>query len=181
MDWFTNSLKTIKEQSPYYNLAFAIVCCFILLLPIFFSTATLDKIPEIIAWRQKYMPYISIVFVILCVFGGGQVIKKVADVIKRKKQLSKLRKEKQSLLSQLDTLYKQSQEQFKTQESCIQWSNKVAPLLQFNSQYYANFLSSSHRINIKGISGIMAKSLVNIMKSQLEMAIEELKNDLENT
>lgn len=68
MDWFTSFLKTsflktIKEQSPYYNMTFAIVSFFILFSPIFFSTAALDKIPEITTWRQKYLPYISIGFV----------------------------------------------------------------------------------------------------------------------
>lgn len=181
MDWFTNFLKTIKEQSPYYNMAFAIVFFFILFLPIFFSTAALDKIPEFITWRQKYLPYISIVFVVFCVFGGGQLIKKIVNFIRRKKELSKLMKEKQSLLLKLTTLYNQSQKQFKTRDACIQWSNMVAPLLQFNNQYYSNFLASSHQINIKGLSGTLATSLINIMKSQLEMAIEELKNDLKTT
>lgn len=181
MDWLTSYLKTIRQQSPYYNMVFAIICVFILFLPVFFSLETLEKIPEIIAWRQKYLPYIAVLFVVFFVFGGGQFIKKLVHFIRVKKELSKLIKEKQSLLFKLETLFNQSQKQFKTQEGCIQWSNKVAPLLQFNNQYYSNFLASSHRINIKGISANLGTTLLNTMKSQIEMAIEELKNDLKTT
>lgn len=69
---------------------------------------------------------------------------------------------------------------FKSQDDCIKWSNLVAPLLRFNEQYYANFIANSHRINNIGISGRTAGSLVNTMKSQVEMAITELENELNN-
>lgn len=178
MDWFINFLKGIREQSPYYNMTFAVVSFFVLFLPIFFSVSTLEKIPEIIVWRQKYLPYIAIAFVVFFVFGGGQFIKRVVDYKREKKELLKLKKEKQSLLSKLEDLYTQSQEKFKDQYDCIQWSNKVAPLLKFNNQYYTNFVANAHHTNIEGLSGTHYKSCVNQMKSQVKMAIEELKNDL---
>ena len=56
--------------------------------------------------------------------------------------------------------------------------DKVAPLLQFDSQYYANFCANSHHINIKGLSANHHTSCLNQMKSQVEMAIQELKNEL---
>ena len=176
MDWLTGILKMIREQSPYYNMVFAIICVPILFLPVFFSLETLKKIPEIIAWREKYLPYIAIVFVIFFVIGGGQFIKKIADHFKRRNEL----KQKSYLLSKLQNLYDHPglKDGFKSQDECIQWANMTAPLLQFDTQYYSNFLASSHRINIKGISANLATSLLNTMKSQIQMAIEELKNDL---
>jgi len=182
MNWL-DFLKTIKEQSPYYNMTFAIVSFFFLFLPIFFGTETLQKIPEIIAWRQKYLPYILIVFIVFSVFGGGQFISKMVNFVKKKKEALKLLEEKQSLHFNLQKLNNHNglKNGFKSQDECIQWSNMVAPLLQFNSQYYSNFVASSHRINIKGISADLATSLLNTMKSQIQMAIEELKNYLEST
>jgi len=43
MDWYSGFLKTIKRQSLYYNIAFAIVSIFLLFLPLFLSTKNLEK------------------------------------------------------------------------------------------------------------------------------------------
>ena len=184
MDWFTGFLRTIKEQSPYYNMIFAIVCLSILFLPVFFPKVSED-IPEIIAWRKKYLPYIGICFVVFFVFGGGQFVKKIVDNAKVRKAESRIRRERIALLSRLENLYNQdevSEGRFKRQDDCIEWANKTAPLLRFNTQYYSNFLANTHRINIRGLSGNLYKSCVSQMVSQLRMAIEELKSDLnENT
>ena len=85
-------------------------------------------------------------------------------------------KSKKKLLKDLTELYEIETvtSGFKSQQDCIKWSNSVAPLLKFNEQYYANFMTSSHTINNEGIRGDLPASLFNTMKSQVEMAIAEL-------
>ena len=89
-------------------------------------------------------------------------------------------KSKKKLLKDLTELYEIETvtSGFKSQQDCIKWSNSVAPLLKFNEQYYANFMTSSHTINNEGIRGNLPASLFNTMKSQVEMAIAELENEL---
>lgn len=88
---------------------------------------------------------------------------------------------KQQLLKRLEELYNErdAQENFPTRESCISWSNKVAPLLKFNNKYYENFTHNSFLINLK-LSGDAIQSAIRVVKSQVEMAIEELKAEIEN-
>lgn len=67
---------------------------------------------------------------------------------------------------------------FKSQQAAISWANKVAPLLQFNQQYYVNFMQNAHNLNLNLSSYTIIPSL-NVMKSQIEMAIEELRLKIE--
>lgn len=81
------------------------------------------------------------------------------------------------LLQKLKTLseMKEVKEGFPSQQACIDWANKVAPLLKFNQQYYVNFIQNAHKMNLN----LTAYALVpafNIMVSQLQMAINELEN-----
>jgi hypothetical protein len=64
---------------------------------------------------------------------------------------------------------------FDSQDAAISWSNKVAPLLKLvDPQYYINFVQNSHKLNLN-LSSYSLIPALNIMKSQIEMAIEELK------
>lgn len=179
MNW-SDFLKTIKEQSPYYNITFAVASLFFLFLPIFLGDETLKRIPEIVAWRHKYLPYILIASVLLSVFGGGQLIKKVAHSVRRKKERTKTRKERQSLLRKLEALHDEKNKKggFADRKDCLNWTNRVAPLLKFNQLYYSVFIESAHRIDIVGLSADMIDSMLNHMDSQIQMAIEEIKNDI---
>ena len=87
---------------------------------------------------------------------------------------------KKALLKKLEELYglKEVKDGFPTQQDCLDWSNKVAPLLKFNKQYYANFATNAHKMNLP-LSSFTLESAFNIMVSQLQMAIEELKNDID--
>jgi len=67
---------------------------------------------------------------------------------------------------------------FKSREDCLSWVNKVAPLLKFNEQYYANFVEYSHRLNLD-LSGTGLAQALRIARSQVQMAIEELKLRIE--
>ena len=104
----------------------------------------------------------------LFIWGMNKYIKQKETESKRK-LLKKLTK-----LFEIDELANG----FKSQNECIKWSNMVAPLLRFNEQYYVNFMTNSHQINVFGLSSRRSGALVNTMKSQLEMAIKELENDL---
>ena len=70
-------------------------------------------------------------------------------------------------------------EGFPSQQACINWANKVAPLLKFNQQYYINFLQNAHKLNLPLSSSILGPAF-KVMVSQLQMAIEELKMDIEH-
>jgi hypothetical protein len=83
---------------------------------------------------------------------------------------------KKLLLKKLEELFtmKEVKSGFKLREDCLDWINKVAPLLKFNEQYYLNFLEYSHRLNLR-LSGSGLADAFRICKSQIQMAIEELK------
>lgn len=88
--------------------------------------------------------------------------------------------DKRILLKKLEDLFQKKEitEGFKSQQDAISWSNKAAPLLKFNQQYYINFIQNAHNLNLNLSSYTIIPSL-NIMKSQIEMAIEELKLNIE--
>jgi len=67
---------------------------------------------------------------------------------------------------------------FNSQQDAVSWANRVAPLLAFNQQYYLNFIQYSHKLNLR-LSSYTITPVWNIMKSQVEMAIEELKLKIE--
>ncbi|MDD5129721.1 MAG: hypothetical protein PHS66_01520 [Candidatus Omnitrophica bacterium] len=85
------------------------------------------------------------------------------------------------ILKKLQDLYniEEVEKGFPSQQACIDWSNKVAPLLKFNEQYYYNFIQNAHKINLP-LSSYTLKPAFNIMKSQVQMAIEELKLEKES-
>ena len=62
---------------------------------------------------------------------------------------------------------------FKSQRDCLDWANKVAPLLTFNPQYHGNFLSAAHTLNFP-VSAQTTQPAFSIMRNQMQMAIEEL-------
>jgi hypothetical protein len=84
--------------------------------------------------------------------------------------------DKNKILQKLESLYniKEVKEGFSSQQACIEWANRVAPLLQFNKQYYYNFLQNAHKINLPLSSYTLGPAL-KVMISQVQMAIEELK------
>jgi hypothetical protein len=89
--------------------------------------------------------------------------------------------DKKQILRRLLDLFeiKELKEGFESQDEAIGWSNKVAPLLKFvDLQYYENFVMNSHKLNL-GLSSHSLIPALNIMKSQMEMAIEELKIRIE--
>ena len=81
---------------------------------------------------------------------------------------------KKKLLEKLKTLYEEAREGFPSQQGCIEWANKVTPLLKFNEQYYVNFLANSQKMNYP-LSSVTLLPAFRVMLSQVEMAIEELK------
>jgi len=88
---------------------------------------------------------------------------------------------KNKILEKLEALYNlgKVKKGFASQKDCIDWGNKVAPLLKFNHQYYNNFLLNLHKMNLP-LSSFTLEPAFNLMASQIQMAIEELKIDLEH-
>ncbi len=84
--------------------------------------------------------------------------------------------DKRIVLEKLENLYNQEEvsKGWPSQQACIEWGNRVAPLLKFNQQYYLNFIQNAHRLNLN-LSSYSIIPALNIMKSQMQMAIEELK------
>jgi hypothetical protein len=85
--------------------------------------------------------------------------------------------DKKELLKRLTSLFNITELKygFKSQQDAISWSNRVAPLLRLvNAQYYNNFIQNSHILNLN-LSSFTLEPAFNIMKSQIEMAIEDLK------
>ena len=87
---------------------------------------------------------------------------------------------KKELLNKLQKLHKMKEVKsgFPSREACLEWSNKVAPLLKFNDQYYINFLINAHKL-ILNLSSYSIEPAFRTMVNQLQMAIEELKSPLE--
>jgi len=81
-------------------------------------------------------------------------------------------------LAMLKSLDRKINEPFKSQDDCINWANKVAPFLQFNSQYYETFLYHSNIINTPSLSGTTYGMSVKQMISTLKQAIIELEHNL---
>jgi len=87
---------------------------------------------------------------------------------------------KKKLLQKFKALFemKEVKDGFPSQQACIDWANKVGPLLKFNQQYYINFMQNAHKMNLK-LSSYTLVPAFNIMVSQLQMAINELENEEE--
>ncbi len=64
---------------------------------------------------------------------------------------------------------------FKSQDECLSWIAKVAPLLKFNDQYYKVFYEESIYLSDSRLSAGLLGSKLKRMINQVEMAIEELK------
>jgi len=85
--------------------------------------------------------------------------------------------DKKELLKRLENLFniKELKNGFNSQHEAMSWSNKVAPLLKrVDNQLYVNFIQNSHKFNLP-LSSYTLEPALNIMISQLEMAIEEIK------
>lgn len=89
--------------------------------------------------------------------------------------------EKKTLLAKLEELYnkKEVKDGFPTADALIDWTNKVAPLLKFNKQYHNNFVLYAHKFHLP-LSSFTLEPAFRIMTSQVSMAIEELRIEIES-
>jgi len=170
MGWF-GKLIDFAKQKPIVVFWFFI--CSTLLL---FTPNNYLKIIHLDGLANNIAPVLGLIFLLSGILASIHMFNSGKQYFQKRQELNK----KRHILAQLEKLYSINEVKsgFKSQQDCISWSNKVAPFLNFNEQYYLNFLQSSHRLNIKNISGDLATSLFSTMTSQVEMAIEELKNDL---
>ena len=169
-DWYDKLIDFAKQK---ISVVFWFFICSVILL---FSPDKFLKLIYLDIIVNYIGPIIGFIFIAsgilllinLFIWGKNKYIKQKETESKRK------------LLEELTELFEIDEltNGFNSQNECIRWSNMVAPLLRFNEQYYANFISNSHQINVIGLSARRFGALVNIMKSQLEMAITELENEL---
>jgi len=88
--------------------------------------------------------------------------------------------DKKEVLAKLVSLYEQKEVILKSsQEEFMSWCCKFPALLKFNRIYYLTFLDKYNRL-LAGVSSSLSKALLRMMFSQVEMAIEELKNEIDN-
>ncbi len=87
--------------------------------------------------------------------------------------------DKRVLLQKLEQLQVASINSFKYQSEIVSWANKIAPVLErISLQYYANFIGQAPKFSLSLSSDTLLPAF-NIMHSQVEMAIEELKLSVE--
>lgn len=88
--------------------------------------------------------------------------------------------DKKILLQKLEKLFEMMGKfESKSNDEIVTWANQVAPILKLiNKQYYANFIGYAHRFNLN-LSIYTLKPSFNVMRSQVQMAIEELKLSIE--
>lgn len=82
------------------------------------------------------------------------------------------------LFAALKSLDRAVDASFDSQQDCIGWSNRVAPLLSFNRRYQKAFLEYAHIINVPTLSAMTYGNAVSHMVSILKQAIVELENGL---
>ena len=82
------------------------------------------------------------------------------------------------ILAQLRLLARAHGDGFKSQNECIDWANKVAPLLRFNNDHYITFLNHTGLINTVGLSANTHGTALNHMLSTVQQAIAELESDM---
>jgi hypothetical protein len=63
---------------------------------------------------------------------------------------------------------------FPDKDSALNWANQVAPLLQFNQEYYINFIAPLHELHAN-ISAYSIEPRWRLMISQIDRAIADLK------
>lgn len=87
---------------------------------------------------------------------------------------------KQEIIEQLNPLLsiEELEAGFESQQDCIRWANKVAPLLKFDTKHYDDFQDRLRQINIIGLSQQLQGSNLNIMISTARQALVELENDI---
>jgi len=84
--------------------------------------------------------------------------------------------EERVILEKLEVLLEDSitKSGYDTMDNLLNWSNKVTPLLQFNPQLQSKFLSYQELAVLSRLK-TQTRQAFQIMKSQVGMAIEELK------
>ena len=153
------------------------------ILPIFISTAILLFSPpefQQFIYADVLLSYFGFVVGTLCLVSGvllfTNMIIWIINYIKQKGEY----KRKNEILIKLEESYDRNQaiEGFNTKEECLAWSTRIAPLLKFNEQYHQAFVSSLDDLCIHFHDINTSATIFHRMINQVEMAIEDLKNEL---
>lgn len=89
--------------------------------------------------------------------------------------------DKRERLARLEELFRipEVTSGFPSKQAGLSWANRVAPLLNFNLQYHEPFLHYLQVVSLN-VSNYTAAPAFRNMLNQVEMAIEELKHDVES-
>lgn len=170
LSWY-DKLIDFAEQKSSIVVWFFLCSAVLLFTPkSYLKVLHLNDLPEYIESILGFIFLISCILIIIhIVIWGKSKYAHHTNVMKTKKVLLKLKN--LSSAEELEAAYK-------SHDAIISWTNRVSPLLKFNEQYYVNFAENAHKINIQGLSVQLYESCWNIMKSQVETAIVELKNEV---
>lgn len=85
--------------------------------------------------------------------------------------------DKKRTLEQLEELLREPglTKGFPSQEACLHWASKVAPLLKFGPTYHGAFLAHFERLTVPLSADLLGASL-RIMTAQAQMAANELRS-----
>lgn len=170
LSWYDKLIDFAKQKSSIVVWFFLCSAALLFTPNDYLKVLHLNDLPEYIESILGFILLISCILIIIhIVIWGKSKYAHHTDVMKTKKVLLKLKN--LSSTEELEAVYK-------SYDAIISWANRVSPLLKFNEQYYVNFAENAHKINIKGLSVQLYETYWNIMKSQVEMAIAELENEL---
>jgi len=170
MGWLNKLVNFTKEKITVFISFF--ICTAIIL----FTPSQYLQIIHIDKFVDKYGYIVGFFFVASGVLICLNVILWIVNFIK---QIVK-DKRKKEILNKLVELYDRNQliGGFTSKEDCLSWSTRIAPLLKFNEQYHQTFVTNLDMLSIKFNDMNISATIFHRMINQVEMAIEDLKNEL---
>ena len=151
------------------------------IMPIFLTTLTMIVGLFMVSAYSSISTKINIIptwLYVICIFCFYFLLLDKMDSKKKIAEKEKELRKKKQILKILEELrsIEELEKAFKSQQDCLNWANKVAPLLkQVSMQNYVNFAPFAQKLNANDISGTIAASFLNTMVSNLDQAINELK------
>lgn len=170
LDWYEKLIDFAKQKSSIVVWFFSCSAVVLFTPKNYLEVLHLNDLPGYIESIFGFIFLISFILIAINIVKWGKwKYAHHTEFMKTKEVLTKLKK-----LSSAEEL----KLAYESHGAIISWSNRVSPLLKFNEQYYLNFVENAHKINIRGLSAELYETCWNIMKSQVETAIEELKNEV---
>ena len=165
----------LKEESPLFSMIITGILLIILILPGIVDVND-PTWADVLKARREYIVYIAGLFVLTLSLGLCRYITRYFKSRQAKRAQEAERELKANTLSHLLGLEREGA-RFASQDECVHWANRVAPLLRFNGRIYEEFKQFQRLIPL-GLSVATTAPAVESMRAQVNAAIEELKHDL---